>query len=122
MAARVLIVDDEAETTELVKMSLEMSGFTCWAAKESDGALKCMTGDQPNLVFLDKKLDGSRLDGFGILEEANKLPNRSSMKIYIVTGYPDPETEARAKELKADGYLIKPLTVETLLKIAKSIP
>lgn len=119
--ASVLIVDDEQETADAIKMSFDMQGFPCWVAKNSDEALKVVAEQVPNLVLLDKRLDGSRLDGFGILEEVGKLPIRSKMKIYIVTGYPDPETEARAKELGADGYLVKPLPIERLMEIAKGL-
>ncbi|MBI3616258.1 MAG: response regulator [Candidatus Omnitrophica bacterium] len=119
--ASVLIVDDEQETADMIKMSFDMQGFPCWAARNSDEALKVMAEQVPNLVLLDKRLDGSRLDGFGILQEVSKLSIRSKMKIYIVTGYPDEETEAKAKELGADGYLVKPLPINKLIEIAKSL-
>ena len=119
--ASVLLVDDEPEVTEVLQGFFKDMGLTCWTAKNSDEALKVITDQTPNLVLLDKRLDGSRLDGFGILDEVGKLPIRSKMKIYIVTGYPDEETEARAKELGADGYLVKPLPIEKLIGIAKGI-
>lgn len=100
-------------------MSFEMQGLSCWTAKNSDEALKVLTEQAPDWVLLDKQLDGSRLDGFGILQEAARLPNRSKMRGYIVTGYSDTETETKAKELGADGYLVKPLTIEKLMEVAK---
>lgn len=117
--ASVLIVDDEQETSDLIKMAFEMQGFSCWTAKNSDEAMKVLTEQAPDLVLLDKQLDGSRLDGFGILQQTAQLPNRAKMKIYIVTGYSDAETEAKAKELGADGYLVKPLTIGKLMEVAK---
>lgn len=117
----VLIVDDEQETADLIKMSFEMQGFSCWTAKNSDEAMKVLAEQAPDLVLLDKQLDGSRLDGFGILQEAARLPSRTKMKICIVTGYSDAETEAKAKELGADGYLVKPLTIEKLMGIAQGL-
>ena len=117
----VLLVDDMEDTAEAVKMFFEMQGFTCWTAKNSDEALKLLTEQTPSLVLLDIRLDGSRLDGFGILQEASKLPTRSKMKIYMITGYHEPEKQARARELGADDYLTKPLPLEKLKEILKSI-
>lgn len=120
--ASVLLVDDEKETSEALKMFFDMQGVTCWVAAHSDEALKMIREQHPGLVLLDIRLDGSPLDGFGILEEIGKLPIRSEMKVYMVTGYPDEEKEAKSKALGADGYLLKPLSPEKLLEFVKSFP
>ena len=115
--ASVLIVDDEKDTAETIKFSFEMSGHTCWMAPESTQALQILKEHQPDVAFVDVRLDGSPLNGLGILQEAKKLPIKT--KIIIVTGYPDPETEAKAKELGADGYLTKPLPMGKLMEVVK---
>jgi len=105
--ASVLIVDDEKDTAEAIQMGFDMAGVTCWVAKDSIQALKILQENQPDVALVDVKLDGSPLDGFGILQEAKKLTLKT--KIFIVTGYHDEEKEAKAKTLGADGYLTKPL-------------
>ncbi len=117
--ASVLIVDDEQETAEALQMGFEMAGMTCWVAKESVQALKILQENQPDVAFVDIRLDGSPLDGLGILQQAKKLSLKS--KIIIVTGYHEEEKEAKAKELGTDGYLVKPLTIGKLIKIAKGL-
>lgn len=74
--ASVLIVDDEPDTAETIQMGLEMAGFTCWIAKESVQALKTLQENQPDVAFVDVRLDGSPLDGLGILQEARSSPSR----------------------------------------------
>lgn len=119
--ATVLIVDDQEVAREALQVFFDAQGATCLAAANSDEALKALTERQPDLVFLDIRLDGSRLDGLGILEEAGKLPNRSKMKIVMVTGFPDPETQDKAKALGADDFLVKPVLLEKLVELFKQI-
>ena len=117
--ASVLIVDDEKDTAEAIKMGFDMAGVTCWIAKDSIQALKILQENQPDVAFVDVRLDGSPLDGFGILQEAKKLPIKT--KIFIVTGYSDEAKEAKSKELGADGYLTKPLPMSKLMEIVKGL-
>lgn len=117
--ATVLLVDDEKETAEAIQMGFDMRGITCWIAKDSIQALQALKERQPDVAFVDVRLDGSPLDGLGILQEAKKLAIKS--KIVIVTGYGDEETEAKAKALGADAYLTKPLPLEKLLETLKAL-
>lgn len=117
----VLLVDDDDVIRESLKDVFEIQGSTYLGAKDSIEALKLATERQPALVILDIKLDGSPLDGFGILEELNKLPIRSKMKIVMVTGYHDEATQARAKAMGADDYLTKPMPIEKLLALLKPL-
>jgi len=115
----VLIVDDEEVTADTVKMLFEMKGATCWTAGDSVEALKIVAEHKPDLVLLDVQLDGSPLDGFGILQEAKKIHPDS--KIVMITGYPDDEKRARALQLGADDYAVKPIPPEKLLEFLKII-
>lgn len=117
--ASVLLVDDEKEVAENLKMFFDLQGITCWVAKESDEALRILEENKPDLVLLDVRLDGSALSGLGILEEAKKMG--VSSKIYMVTGYDDAESHAKAQELGADGYLEKPLELEKMLELVKKV-
>lgn len=119
--ATVLIVDDQEVAREAIQFFFDAQGATCLGAANSDEALKAMAEGQPDLVFLDIRLDGSRMDGLQILEEAGKMPHRPKMKIVMVTGYPDPETEAKAKALGADGFLVKPVGIDKLMELFKQI-
>lgn len=120
--ATVLLVDDDDTVRESLKGVFEIQGATYLGAKDSVEALKFVTECQPNLVILDIRLDGSPLDGFGILGEINKLPIRSRMKIVMVTGYHDEATEVRAKAMGADDYLTKPMPMERLRALLKTLP
>jgi len=110
----ILLVDDEKEAVEALKMFFDLRGTPCWVAGNSDEALKIVSEQKPDLVLLDITLQGSRLTGFQVLQEAKKL--HPAVKIFMVTGYSDDASHAKAKELGADGYLEKPLSAEKILQ------
>ncbi len=115
----VLIVDDQEEAAQALKEFFDLQGITSQATADGDEVLKLFAEHQPDLVLLDIRLEGSRIDGLEILEEARKRHVKS--KIYVLTGYPDDATQARAMQLGADGYLVKPLGIDKLLELAKNI-
>ena len=118
--ASILIVDDEKETAEALKTYFDLQRTACWVAGDGDEALKVISEQKPDLVLLDITLRGSRLSGFQVLQEAKRvLP---SAKIFMITGYSDEASHTKAKELGADGYLEKPLSVEKILNALKGIP
>ena len=114
----ILLVDDEKEAVEALKMFFDMRGTPCWVAGNSDEALKIVSEQKPEMILLDITLQGSRLTGFQVLQEAKKL--HPSAKIFMVTGYSDEASHAKAKELGADGYLEKPLSAEKILQALKN--
>ena len=113
----ILLVDDEKEVVEALKMYFDLQGTPCWVAADGDQALKIVAEQKPDLVLLDITLQGSRLTGFQVLQEAKRL--LPSTKIFMVTGYSDESSHAKAKELGADGYLEKPLSADKILQALK---
>ena len=91
----ILLVDDEKEAVEALKMFFALRGTPCWVAGDGDEALKIVSEQKPDLVLLDITLQGSRLSGFQVLQEAKKL--LPSVKIFMVTGYSDDASHAKAK-------------------------
>ena len=118
MSKSLLLVDDEPETSEIVKMFFDAQGTPCWTAKDSDEALQVISSHKPDVIFLDIQLKNSRLDGFGVLQEIKKLhPNA---RVYMVTGYHDTEKENQSQAFGANGYLSKPLTTDQLMELLNS--
>ncbi|MCM8811949.1 MAG: response regulator [Candidatus Omnitrophica bacterium] len=116
----VLVVDDEEVAADtVVKMLFEMNGATCWTAGESTAALKIVAEHKPDLVLLDVQLNNSPMDGFGILREAKRL--HPVAHVVMITGFPDEEKQAKAKQLGADDYPIKPIPPEKLLEFMKKL-
>jgi len=68
----------------------------------------------PGLVILDLFMPG--IDGFEVCRWLKNNPDKSHIKILVVTGYDTPENMKRIMDAGADGYLTKPLDTETLIQ------
>jgi DNA-binding response OmpR family regulator len=73
--ARVLVVDDEPNITELVAMALRYEGFNVKTAATGRGALTAVTQFAPSLVILDVMLPD--IDGMEVLKRLNSAGNRA---------------------------------------------
>ncbi len=79
MAHDILIVDDEADIRVLTSGILEDEGYEAREAADSTAALAGIETRRPSLVLLDIWLQGSELDGLGILEAIKK--NHSAVPV-----------------------------------------
>ena len=77
MAHEILIVDDEPDIRMLIDGILRDEGYETRQAGDSDAAIAAFRARRPSLVILDVWLQGSRLDGLGIL--AGRCTARSRM-------------------------------------------
>ena len=106
-STRVLIVDDRVA----VRMTLRhiLRGFSCSfsEAADADSALEHITTKEFDVSFLDLKLPD--LPGLQMLREARRL-GATLGRVIILTGAPEPATEAEASELGAFRYLTKPIS------------
>jgi two-component system nitrogen regulation response regulator NtrX len=117
MTADILIVDDEADIRELVSDILKDEHYSTRTAKDSDTALKALAERVPNLMILDIWLQGSELDGLGILELAKKkYPN---MPVVMISGHGNIETAVSATKMGAYDFIEKPFQAERLTGVAQ---
>src|SRR5579863_7085938 len=120
MSADILIVDDEADIRELISDILKDHQYTTRTAKDSDSALKSISERVPSVLVLDIWLQGSELDGLGILELVRrKYPH---MPTIMISGHGNIETAVAAIKMGAHDFIEKPFKEERLLLVvAKAI-
>jgi len=103
-----------------MRFIFEARGINCWTATSGPQALALLKEHQPDFVLSEITLRGDTVtgisaEGFGILQEAKKvLPERP---VFLITACDIPEFREKAKELGADGYLVKPASRDQLLSI-----
>lgn len=113
----VLVIDDEKDIRELIAEILSDEGFTTREAGNSDTALKALAARVPGLVVLDIWLQGSELDGLGILEIVQgKYP---SVPVIMISGHGNIETAVTAIKMGAYDFVEKPFTAEKLMHIVR---
>ncbi|MBP9792323.1 MAG: sigma-54-dependent Fis family transcriptional regulator [Rickettsiales bacterium] len=109
----VLIIDDEEDIRNLIIDILTEEGFYCIGAANSDEALSIVDKSCPHLILLDIWLEGSNMDGLGILEVLAKThPN---VPVIMISGHGTIETAVNSMKLGAYDYLEKPFTPDKLI-------
>ncbi len=116
-AETILIVDDEANIIQLVKMYFEREGFKILSAGDGISALKSLKENQPALMVLDVMLPG--MDGFEICKKVRGENN--NLPILMLTARDDDIDKILGLELGADDYLTKPFNPRELVARVKAI-
>jgi CheY-like chemotaxis protein/anti-sigma regulatory factor (Ser/Thr protein kinase) len=110
-AKTVLVVDDDPDIAQLVRMQLESNGYRVLTASRGHKALEMVRGDQVDLIVLDRILPD--VDGLDILDELKGDPSTATIPIIMLTIVED-DGEAMARG--ASAYLIKPVNEQLLLE------
>lgn len=117
MALDVLVVDDESDIRDLISDILKEEGFSPRIAANSFQTFNQISEKVPNAIILDIWLQGSDLDGLGILELIKK--RYPLMPIIIISGHGTIETAVTAIKMGAYDYIEKPFTHEKLMIILR---
>ncbi len=112
-SGKILIVDDERNICELLKIYIEKEGFETAMANDGEEALKKYESFSPDLTLLDIMLPG--LDGWQVCREIRK---KSSKPIIMLTAKGEVFDKVLGLELGADDYIVKPFeTKEVVARI-----
>jgi two-component system OmpR family response regulator len=109
--ARVLVVDDEPNITELVAMALRYEGFNVKTAATGRGALTAVSQFDPSLVILDVMLPD--IDGIEVLKRLNSSGNK--IPIIFLTAKDATEDKVHGLTIGGDDYVTKPFSIEELV-------
>jgi two-component system, OmpR family, response regulator len=115
--AKVLVVDDEPNITDLVATALRYEGFDVATAGNGRGALDCISGYRPHLVVLDVMLPD--LDGFEVARRLRQEGRR--VPILFLTARDATEDKVRGLTLGGDDYVTKPFSLEELLARVRAV-
>ncbi len=109
-----LIVDADPHSLQQMKAVLEEAGHSVTHYESSVVALREIQLKQPDCVITDIIMPG--MDGFELCWELRRRPNLAALKIIICTSKSYDFDRRRAKELGANGYIIKPIERDGLLR------
>jgi len=113
MRRKILIVEDNADQLDLVRLVLEKEGFAIGTAANGTDALIKTRSISPDLIILDLMLPG--LNGFDICETLRKDPLTASVPIIMLTGLRSEFGRLAGLESGANEFLTKPFKVEELV-------
>ena len=107
---RILVVDDSADTLEILERKLASRGFQVVTARQVESAIQMLENQASDLVITDYKMP--RLTGMDLIKFIVK--HDRSIRIIMITGYPSVENAVDAVKSGAAEYLPKPFTDEEL--------
>ncbi|MDR3524041.1 MAG: sigma-54 dependent transcriptional regulator [Acetobacteraceae bacterium] len=117
MAFEILIVDDEPDIRMLVEAVLRDEGYETRLAASSDAAIAAFRERLPSMVILDVWLQGSKLDGLGILKVLQT--EDATVPVVMMSGHGNIETAVSAIQYGAYDFIEKPFQSDRLLLIVK---
>ena len=107
---QILVVDDDPQTLRHVHDALVTAGFYPLMTGDPDEVLHLVTTEQPRLVLMDLKLPGT--DGIELME---RIPEIARLPVIFISGYGRDELIARALEMGAADYIVKPFSPTELV-------
>jgi DNA-binding response OmpR family regulator len=113
---RVLVVDDDLKTVELVKLYLNRDGYGVLTAYDGVEALRLAREGHPDLIVLDLMLPG--MDG---LEVCRTLRDESDVPIIMLTARTTDEDKLTGLGLGADDYVTKPFSPRELAARVRAV-
>jgi two-component system, NtrC family, nitrogen regulation response regulator NtrX len=117
MAHEILIVDDEPDIRLLVDGILRDEGYDTRQAGDSDGAIAAFRARRPALVILDVWLQGSKLDGLGVLQALHG--EEPQVPAVMISGHGNIETAVAAIQQGAYDFIEKPFQSDRLLLVVR---
>ncbi len=115
-ARRVLVVDDDVKTAELVKLYLNRGGYRVFTAHDGAEALRLARESRPDLIVLDLMLPG--IDG---LEVCRTLRYESEVPIIMLTARTTDQDKLDGLSLGADDYVTKPFSPRELAARVRAV-
>jgi CheY-like chemotaxis protein len=119
MAATILVVDDDANVRELLKLHLGAAGYDVQVAADGIQAGYSVLRRPPDLIICDVNMP--HMDGFEFISALNADATIPKIPVVFLTTFED--GDQRGKELGVVGYLNKPIRADRLLGlVAKHVP
>ncbi len=121
MKIRILLVEDDSATIDVMRQELEFLGYKVTVAKNGIEALEMTTSELPDLIVMDIRMPG--MDGLQAASQIRKNPKTQAIPILAATAMALPGDREKCLASSCDAYIAKPFThkrlgaaIEKLLK------
>lgn len=114
---RVLVVDDDKNICELLRLYLEKEGYGVILAHDGEEAVVKFNALKPDIILLDIMLPG--IDGWQVCREIRK---KSNVPIIMITAKSETFDKVLGLELGADDYVVKPFDTKEVIARISGIP
>ena len=119
---KILIVDDQPEVRELVRVTLEIGNYLTLSAENGQQALELARTEHPDIILLDLKMPGSRVQGLEVCRRLKNDPTTAGIYVIIISASGQKDDIEAGQAVGADDYFTKPFSPIALInKIDKVI-
>lgn len=115
---RILLVDDDAEIIESLRLALEANGYEVLVARDGNQGLALTERETPDLVILDMMMP--KRSGFLVLERLRRTEG-DSPPVIMITANEGNRHKAYAEMLGVDDYIRKPFPMDRLIESVKRL-
>jgi two-component system, chemotaxis family, CheB/CheR fusion protein len=112
---RVLVVEDEDDSRECLKLLLETEGHVVSLTDNGTAALAEIARFRPNFALVDVGMPG--MDGYEVARRVRQLPEGKHLKLIALTGFGGEKHRRRAREAGFDMHIVKPISYEQLARV-----
>ncbi|HID64710.1 MAG TPA: response regulator [Anaerolineae bacterium] len=109
---RILVVEDELETEEMLRTYLEFCGYEVLSTAWGRDVLEMCRESHPDLIILDVQLPDT--DGYEVYQELCHTRQTSHIPVIFLTKVVDDDLKAASREMGALDYISKPFDLEEL--------
>jgi two-component system cell cycle response regulator DivK len=118
MPRRILVVDDNNDSRELVVKVLKNKGYEMIEAIDGEDALEKAVSEKPDLILLDISIP--KLNGYEVTKRLKSLEEVRDIPVVALTAHAMKGDRAKALEAGCEGYISKPINVRELPAQVKS--
>ena len=120
MAAKVLLVEDDANLRDIYFARFQAEGYDLSVAANGEEALAMTVKVKPDLMILDVMMP--RISGFDVLDIVRSTPDTAASKVIMMTALSEESDRSRGRALGVDEYLVKSqVTLEDVVATAKRV-
>jgi len=115
----VLLVDDDPQVREVVRINLEMEGYVVREAGNAEDGLSALEDEAPDVILLDVMMP--QVDGWEMLRRVQERHGVGSIPVVMFSGKADERAAGDAAELGAQGFIGKPFDPQELISQTKQL-
>jgi two-component system, cell cycle response regulator DivK len=112
---RILVVEDNMDNYELVRFVLERAGYDVFLAVNGRDGVAAARLQKPDLILMD--LSMPEMDGWLATEKIKSDDSTKDIPLYAITAHTLPRDRYHAMQSGCDGYISKPIHVESFLMV-----
>jgi two-component system alkaline phosphatase synthesis response regulator PhoP len=117
--AKILVIDDEPEITEIIEAFLDNAGYTVTVENTPNRAIDQAKDLRPDLILLDIMMPGT--DGYSICNQIKEDPDMTNIPVIFLTGKDSKDDQGKSFQVGGDMFIKKPFSCERLLEIVNIV-